>query len=325
VSASAEQFVAALRAEHDEWTATWQQLHAERGEVLYHYTGAGGLLGIVEEQQPWASNAAFLNDSSELVYIREVLAEVGQELRAKYDVHADISAYAASPGRWPASQRRAAVAISMLESAPTFPGGLFDVYVACFSADGDLLSQWRGYPPDGGGYALGLRSARLLTGGGLLRRVIYDRETQRRLLSGLISPVVDAVASADALVDEHETDPLQLLIPEHFAAVSTSVIECGFCFKHPGFKEESEWRLVILRPRDSKYRPTAPPPLVRATPTGLLPYITRSLDVDAVANITVGPGSRPTLAADAAVQLLRNAGYENAESIVEHSSIPLRV
>lgn len=99
------------------------------------------------ERQLWASNAAFLNDSTELVYMGGVLAEIAQELRAKYNVQADIRAYAADAysgtGRWPAEQRRAASVISIVEDAPTFPGGLFDVYVSCFCSEGDLLSQWR--------------------------------------------------------------------------------------------------------------------------------------------------------------------------------------
>jgi len=55
-----------------------------------------------------------------------------------------------------------------------------------------------------------------------------------------------------------------------------------------------------------------------------LPYLKRSIDEDAVAKVVVGPSAQPTLAADTAVQLLRNAGYENAREIVVHSAIPLR-
>ncbi|HMC13498.1 MAG TPA: hypothetical protein VKG67_04050, partial [Gallionellaceae bacterium] len=33
---------------------------------LYHYTTAAGLQGIVESQQLWATNIAYLNDAEEL-------------------------------------------------------------------------------------------------------------------------------------------------------------------------------------------------------------------------------------------------------------------
>jgi Protein of unknown function (DUF2971) len=322
-----EELLASLRTKHDTWDATWREQHVEADHhVLYHYTDAQGLLGIVQSQQLWASNAAFLNDSTELTYIRGVLAEVAKEFRDEYGVTARIREYAASAvagtGRFSPTEGQTASVISILESAPTMAGSVFDVYVSCFCSHGDLLSQWRGYPSSGGGYALGLRPESIRRGGGVLRRVIYDEETQRRLLYDLLAPIVDAMASADP---DDAKDLWDWLVREHLGRVYASLQECSFCFKHPGFTEESEWRLVILRTRDQKQRPNDAPPDLRATRTGLLPYLRRSLEGDGVAEVVVGPSSQPTLAADAAVQLLRNAGYENARDMVLHSAIPLRV
>ncbi len=39
--------------------------------------------------------------------------------------------------------------------------GYPDFYSVSFGANGDLLSQWRGYGSSGGGYAIGFESARL--------------------------------------------------------------------------------------------------------------------------------------------------------------------
>jgi DUF2971 family protein len=325
--ASNEQIHASLRAKYDEWDAAWQQRHVEADEqVLYHYTDAQGLLGIVQSQQLWASNAAFLNDSTEVTYIRGVLAEVAEEFRDEHAVTATSREYAvdsiAGTGRFPPTEARTASVISILEAAPTIAGRVFDVYVSCFCEWGDLLSQWRGYPSSGGGYALGLRPESIRRGGGVLRRVIYDEEEQQRLLYDLQAPIVEAMASANP---EEGKDLWDWLVRDHLTRVSARLEECSFCFKHPGFTEESEWRLVSLRAREPGQRPDDPPPDVRATRTGLLPYLKRSLEGDAVAEVVVGPSSQPTLAADAAVQLLSNAGYENARSIVVHSAIPLRV
>ena len=325
--ASYEQILASLRARYEEWDAAWKKRHIEADdEVLYHYTDAQGFLGIVQSRQLWASNAAFLNDSTEVTYIRGVLAEVAEQFRDEHAVTADVREYAASAfagtGRFSPTEGRTASVISILEGAPTMAGGVFDVYVSCFCAWGDLLSQWRGYPSSGGGYALGLRPESIRRGGGVLRRVIYDEETQRRLLYDLLAPIVDAMASADP---EEGKDLWDWLVRDHLGRVYASLEECSFCFKHPGFTEESEWRLVVLRARKPRQRPNDPPADVRATRTGLLPYVKRSLEGDAVAEVVVGPSSQPTLAADAAVQLLSNAGYENARAIVVHSAIPLRV
>jgi hypothetical protein len=325
--ASYEQILASLGAKYDEWDAAWRRRHVEADhKVLYHYTDARGLLGIVHSQQLWASNAAFLNDSTEVTYIRGVLAEVAEQFRDEHVVTADIREYAVSAfagtGRFSPTEGRTASVISILEDALTMTGGVFDVYVSCFCEWGDLLSQWRGYPSSGGGYALGMRPESIRRGGGVLRRVIYDEETQRQLLYDLLAPIVEAVASANA---EEGKDLWDWLVRDHLGRVYASLQECSYCFKHPGFTEESEWRLVVLQARDPTQRPNDPPPDVRATLTGLLPYLKRSLEGDAVAEVVVGPSLQPTLAADAAIQLLSNAGYENARAIVAHSAIPLRV
>jgi len=38
--------------------------------MLWHYTDASGLMGIVEHERLWATQTSFLNDSTELEYGR---------------------------------------------------------------------------------------------------------------------------------------------------------------------------------------------------------------------------------------------------------------
>jgi len=44
--------------------------------VLYHYTSAEGLKGIIENNELWATSAYYLNDSAEMFYGYGVLREV---------------------------------------------------------------------------------------------------------------------------------------------------------------------------------------------------------------------------------------------------------
>src|ERR1039458_2675682 len=44
--------------------------------LIYHYTTADGLKGIIEKNELWASSAYFLNDSAEITYGYGVLKEV---------------------------------------------------------------------------------------------------------------------------------------------------------------------------------------------------------------------------------------------------------
>jgi hypothetical protein len=71
---------------------------------------------------------------------------------------------------------------------------LFDVYVSCFCERRDQLSQWRGYSSTASGYALGFRSSCIGRMPGLLRRVVYDRDTQVMLVREAMNPLCQAMA-----------------------------------------------------------------------------------------------------------------------------------
>ena len=106
--------------------------------------------------------------------------------------------------------------------------------------------------------------------------------------------------------------------------------DCSFSFKHRMFAEESEWRLVQLSPTDPKLRPDLPRPQIRTSATGLIPYLSPRLADNhegkpPIAEVIVGPGRHPELAAKAAVRLLQSVGYQGAETMVKRSEIPLRV
>ena len=47
--------------------------------TLYHYTGIGALLGMVETRKIWASHAYYLSDSSEILHACDVLMRVLSE------------------------------------------------------------------------------------------------------------------------------------------------------------------------------------------------------------------------------------------------------
>jgi hypothetical protein len=288
----------------------WVEVHANRPAILYHYTDAAGFIGILDNGELWASNAAFLNDSTELIYAQEVIKEVLDEFRS---------------GDEP-SQAVAAFGDALLTSLADWP---YDVYVTCFCENGDLLGQWRGYPRSGGGYSLGV-NGRVLTNLGPPRRVIYDRKVQKESVRNLLSTVEATFVEFPGTSAATAQSFLHRISDQIFY----SLAECSFCFKHPAFREEAEWRVVTLKHRnpDRNTDGAEPSTLMRATSTGLLPYTPISLSLGesktkerAISEVVIGPGRHPNLAARAAEHLLCTAGYPNAAEIVRLSSVPLRV
>src|SRR4030095_10743470 len=116
-------------------------LHHNRPEILYHYTTAHGLLGILQSGELWASNSRWMNDPSEILYASQPLRRVAlDEISVcKRQFEHDFKGLEQCITNWLDDYENNA-----------------RVYVSCFCKDGDLLSQWRGYGAYGGGYAVGL-------------------------------------------------------------------------------------------------------------------------------------------------------------------------
>jgi hypothetical protein len=114
----------------------------ELGDVLYHYTSAQGLLGIIQTREIWATNVLYLNDSSELSDAAEFLtSELGS-----------------TPSRAWDDDGLASMTLSSYSKDASV-----DHFVVSFCEDGNLLSQWRGYGASGTSYAIGFLASALIS------------------------------------------------------------------------------------------------------------------------------------------------------------------
>ena len=110
---------------------------------LYHYTSQAGLLGIIKDRQIWASNVLFLNDSMEVKYaiqlVQKNINRFGVERRVNQKEIQFLEDFGKKLG------------IFHNRYYQKYGG----VYTCSFSENGNLLSQWRGYCPDGNGFSIG--------------------------------------------------------------------------------------------------------------------------------------------------------------------------
>ena len=105
-------------------------------KTLYHYTGIGGLLGIVETRKIWASHAYYLNDSKEILYACDVLRKVLSQYIS--DHQNDEREFLEQFTKW-------------LE---TFRINPYHIFIFSLSEERSLLSQWRSYTPHGKGVSI---------------------------------------------------------------------------------------------------------------------------------------------------------------------------
>jgi Protein of unknown function (DUF2971) len=322
---------------------SWEPLHRQPGKILWHYTTADGLKGILEScrQDMWqvrqsregtvefktipgactirATNVFYMNDTREVSYAQNLMVE---EISKKKGVYPD-----------PADEflERAEIGIGITSM-------VFQPHVTCFCDEesGDLLSQWRGYTSAGGGYAIGFRSNSLASHGPSiqLRKVIYDETLQRKLVEEtidefctLLSTLAPSVSSATA--------KLHAAIGDFSYMIANVFHEYVYCFKHPKFADEREWRLVQ---RVVPYK-TADKSLVnveqvqfRVARGLLIPYAELNIGEQdpndskwrfPIEQINIGPTLRQDLAENSLKQILNKHEYDVPPIKIECSDIPL--
>lgn len=194
-------------------------------EIVWHYCSGSAFGKIIESKCIHLSDSRFTNDGLELNYASKLIIGVVE---------------AKCPGALPGEELR-----SPNESLPL---------IACFSAEDDMLSQWRSYADDGRGFALGfsVNSMSKLMGetrsskskmtsmstrtdgrevhfiGRSFGPIKYRRDEQDRLIQKLC----DTFLASD---DEREIKARWL---------RAELIGLSPFLKHPGFREEKEWRVV---------------------------------------------------------------------------------
>jgi len=122
-----------------------EKLYAQRPEkTLYHYTSFQGVIGIVEGGSLRATEIHFLNDEAEMNHTANLLP---------YAIVERLKEGKATNSRFLIQLRE------WIVHRMTLLGHM--LFVACFTSNGNLLSQWRSYCPMAKGVSLGFHPATL--------------------------------------------------------------------------------------------------------------------------------------------------------------------
>ena len=201
--------------------------------ILYHYTSAAGLLGIVNQQRLRATNFSYLNDSSEITYGLDLIR---QRLALRI-------------GRDETTRKMLSEARDVLDDfAP-----LSETYVACFSTRRDDLSQWRGYGDNiADRYCLAFKRPQLQLVPDIpaaspppmflpyLASVIYSSRTQ----SERVDMMIDTMLARPPEVTSHSSHMTPIRF-SHAMHIAMALLNVAPRFKSETFKAESEWRRVL--------------------------------------------------------------------------------
>lgn len=286
-----------------------------------YYTTADVAVSILRHKSVWMRNATTMNDYMEIDYginfFGMLMTQAGRQLEAALeDCH---------PGLWKDVYNNFRLLI---------PGIRRDTFITCVSEhlpeERELgrLSMWRAY---GGkdGVALIIDAAAIVSGGagGV----------------GAYSSPVEYMNERDFKDSVHEVTTRILQERDFIRSISrpnlekhlqTMLLLAILCVKHPGFKEEREWRIFITKFLHFSDQLKSDIEIVRGTPQHVM-KIPMGNEVNKKAHrkfseilkgVIIGPCAFPEVAARAFRELLEQAGFSNSEARerVTISGIPLR-
>ncbi len=233
-------------------------------EELYHYTGIHGLEGIVQSQTLWATHYKYLNDAEEIAHFRDRLPEILRPVFKNI-----FSGLAPQQEQLLLDEYRSVD--TALEEEPKKLATI--MYNVTFASTGDnppiaephivsfctvnktderivnhgLLSQWRGYGARGG-YAIVFDTKGLIE--------LLAEEGKKWDYSAIFAgDVVYSTATDEELHNEFREhidaiqknweQALRALDPTALKHTYMPFISCACRYKHWGFAEEREFRIVV--------------------------------------------------------------------------------
>ncbi len=228
---------------------------------LYHYTNEQGLKGILESQCLWATHYKFLNDTSEIelakTKLREILyPSVLKLIKEIIPRYINSQKFIETYGSFEEFARHDTELVLSNLIAP-------EIYITSFCAESTdkyinengILSQWRAYGGDGG-FAIVLNTQKIFE---MLKLELDTFHYERFLLGNVIyseddencqSQVSELIPLISNLLEEIYGRKLQGQgKPEtNEKTVKISSLSAQFManYKHRGFKEECEARIVAM-------------------------------------------------------------------------------
>jgi hypothetical protein len=271
-------------------------------DVKYgHYTSTAGLLGIVRDERLWATNIKFLNDEHEFLHAVGLIKEIIANQKSAFG---------------PVFEEYKKFLTSKLDNLDDFRAD--SVFTLSFSAETDLLSQWRGYCPNNNGYCIVFDGQKLFEAvrdkfeESHLVQCVYDESTKQTKIKKILNEHWHKFAKLESPKEKRH------LVEE----LSKTFVLFASYFKHPSFAEEQEHRLVILleyaSDHDLKFREGR---------SSLVPYIELPASRKLIKMICIGPNANKALALRALEPFLeKTSGIPSFISTVElvHSKTPYR-
>lgn len=284
-----------------------------------HYTNAETAISIIKNKKIWMRNATCMNDFSEVQYGLNCLrnaysSTIGEKFKHVLD------------GIFPNISHE----IEQL-FAGWVPQFQFETYLTCVSehySDEDFLgrlSMWRAYGKTSG-IALVVKNEALLSTSDALKA--YSNPVAYLDANGVaqqLNKISDNIILNRELISVVGREHIKQLCFNAFKFAILSI-------KHPGFKEEQEWRIIYTPSMDKSlyiekdiYTVNGIPQQIYKIPLIDIPEEHYYASINNILDrIIIGPVEFPSVIYNTFIDTLRSAGINNPEKLIFLSDIPLR-
>lgn len=278
---------------------------------LFHYTDAGGLIGMVQYGKLWLTSIHYQNDSQEYHYAFSLVKEVLEE------------SYPGLLEEWALGSR----------------GKTSTVFTFSLSEKRDSLSQWRGYCPDGG-FALSFRREQfnefIKREKIFVAKCRYNKTEQKEFIKKYViefSPEYYIEKKALEVAPCFHRDMRIMYFNKY---LFDRIVRIAPLLKYDGFIDEQEWRLIKVLQTSSEAKSLGdsvknyiPKDTVkiRSRKDKLVPYIELVMNRDngepvAIDEVVISPTSHEELALDACNILLHTKCRDSINGTASNSKIP---
>ena len=262
---------------------------------LYHYTDINGLYGILKSETFRATQSEYLNDSAEIVYIKEVLQEVLKEIKNKI------------PQRLNEILKEQLLNVEGYENVKekiiqdfykSFEEKIFEfinimeknickrVFLLSFSKKEDVAHLFSSYAKNDG-YCLGFDSKSFVDNLNISRNdfiegiwngpIIYDKKIQ-------VNNIVDVIMSTVEKLFNKEIDGQEVC-----KIIGSKIGVMALFYKNSEFVDEREYRIAIILKEKSEIINCIEH---RVSNNLIIPYIEANFDINSLKEIMIGPTNK---------------------------------
>lgn len=242
---------------------------ATDSNIIYHYCSCEKFYKIIENKELWLTYYKHMNDYKEKEYLNELLESIFTKLNETDSERVDIFNN-----------------LTRYDREILFK---HDSYFACFSLNGDLLSQWVKYSDNANGFSIGFNKNVIINKIKCLKHnlcndrrfsfctykhlniqeIQYEDLDHHPFLERIIKhymsepciPCYDGIDNYDYDSDLNDVCTFINELPEI----------CNY-IKNPFFKEEHEYRLILNEFSEFTFPKIIKPKKYRAVKNGLSPY-----------------------------------------------------